>query len=198
MRPHSTAWGVVLVVALATSAPAFAQDGAAKTGEQAMMDAVTKAATPGPEHKRFEMMAGTWTTETKAWMGPGEPMVSKGKSVHTTILDGRYLKQDFDGEFMNAPFKGTGLTGYDNVLKQYVLTWADSMGTGIILMKGAYDDATHTYTFAGTFSDPTTGRETPSKMTLRVTDKNHHVMEWWDTLPDGHVVKVMEISYTRA
>jgi hypothetical protein len=98
---------------------------------------------------------------------------------------------------MGTPFNGTGLTGYDNTLKKYVSTWADSVSTGIMRMTGTYDAATKTYAFEGMYPDPMSGKEKPTKMALRVVGNDQHVMEWWDPLPDGKWVKTMEITYTR-
>ncbi len=33
---------------------------------------------------------------------------------------------------MGMPFEGMGIDGYDNLAKQYVSTWVDNMGTGIM------------------------------------------------------------------
>ena len=90
-----------------------------------------------------------------------------------------------------------GMTGYDNALKRYVATWADSGSTGIMRMTGTYDAATKTYTYEGLYPDPMSGKEKPTRMAVRVVSNDQHVMEWWDPTPDGKWVKVMEITYTR-
>jgi hypothetical protein len=199
MRLHTTVWTVVLTCALAAAAPpALAQDGGSKPDEKAMMEAMAKAAAPGPEHKQLEAMVGSWTTETKTWMAPGQPpMVSSGAAENTSILGGRYIQQEYKGDFMNMPFVGTGLTGYDKTLKRYVATWADNMSTGILRLTGTYDEATKTYTYDGTYPDPTAGKELPTRMAIRIVSANQHVMEWYDPTPDGKWQKVMEITYTR-
>ena len=195
MRLHRNVWTVALACALAAlAAPAFAQD---KADQKAMMEAMAKAGAPGAEHKGLEVLAGSWTTEVKMWMGPGEPTVSKGASQNTAIFGGRYIRQEYTGEFMGEQFQGLGMTGYDNTLKRYVATWADSGSTGIMRMTGTYDAATKTYTYEGLYPDPMSGKEKPTRMAVRVVSNDQHVMEWWDPMPDGKWVKVMEITYTR-
>src|SRR5262249_55616944 len=95
--------------------------------EQAAMEAMIKAATPGPEHKRLNDLAGSFTYTMKAWMAPGQPpQESTGTSENKWILDGRFLAQTVSGTFAGMPFHGYGLSGYDNVQKKYVSVWMDS------------------------------------------------------------------------
>src|SRR3954470_14922553 len=109
MKLHRNVGTIVLACAfLATAPPALAQS----ADEKAAMDAMMKATEPGAEHKGLELLAGSWTTVTKAWLGPGDPLVTKGKAKYTPIFGGRYVKQDYQGEFLGRPFEGTGLTGY--------------------------------------------------------------------------------------
>ena len=90
---------------------------AAPMSEQEMMAEYMKYAAPGPEHDLLKSMAGTWKTVTKAWTGPGDPQVSEGKCVTTVILGGRYITDDLQGTFMNQPYQGFGVTGYDRLKK---------------------------------------------------------------------------------
>ena len=62
---------------------------AAALSEEEMMAQMTKIASPGPSHELLKQFAGTWKTVTKAWMAPGDPMVSQGMSDKTMILGGR-------------------------------------------------------------------------------------------------------------
>jgi hypothetical protein len=39
------------------------------------------------------------------------------------------------------PFEGRGTEAYDNITKQYVNTWIDNMGTGIMHSTGPCQDA---------------------------------------------------------
>ena len=94
---------------------AFAVTVAAQEGEQpamdpqtqAMMAAMEKYATPGPEHERLVKGNGTWDVTSKMWMDPsGEPMESEGVSTQRSILGGRYVQYDYEGDMMGMPFSG--------------------------------------------------------------------------------------------
>jgi hypothetical protein len=165
--------------------------------EKAAMEAMTKAATPGAEHKKLSTFAGTWDTTVTSWMAPGTPpAVSKGTSKNSMILGGRYLEQQFSGTFMGAPFYGVGHTGYDNVKKQYVGTWMDNFGTGVMETTG-HADGDQAWKFSGTVPDPMTGKDSPVEEKLTIVDKDHHTLEMWSPGPDGKMFKMMEIKYAR-
>jgi hypothetical protein len=165
--------------------------------EKAMMEAWSKYMTPGEPHKKLATMAGTWDTTAKMWMQPGAPPTeSKGTSVSTMILGGRYLEQRFDGTMMDQPFSGIGYTGYDNGTKKYVGTWMDSMGTGIMTTTGKEEGA-NKMSFTGEMDDFMTGKKTQYKQTVTFVDNDHHTFEMWGPDPTGKVYKMMEIQYTR-
>ena len=165
--------------------------------EKAQMDAMMKAGAPGEEHKKLAGMVGTWNATVKMWNAPGtEPQVSKGVSVNTKVLGGRWIQEKFTGSFMGMPFSGMGYTGYDNMSKQYVGTWMDTMSTGMMSSTGKAE-GDNTFTFDSTMPDPMTGKNVPTKMKMTVVDKNKHIMEMWAPAPDGTQFKMMEITYIR-
>ena len=128
---------------------------------------------------------------------PGaEPSTSKGVSTNKMVLGGRWVQENFTGNFMGMPFSGLGYTGYDNVTNQYVGTWMDTMSTGMMVTSSGSASG-DTYTFNSTMADPMSGKMTEMKSKVTVIDKNKHVMEMWAPAPDGTQFKMMEITYTR-
>ncbi len=203
MKVYHRIVGLAAAAVLATAGFAGAQDSTKKAAapagsdkEKAMMDAMVKAGTPGAEHKKLTDMAGTWDAKVRMWMKPGAPPEeSAGVSEATSIMGGRYLEEKFTGMMMGQPFTGQGITGYDNVQKKYVATWADSMSTGIMNSTGRADG--NKMTMSGQMADPMTGKMSTLKEVMTVTDNDHHTFEMWAPGPDGKVYKMMEIEYTR-
>jgi hypothetical protein len=156
----------------------------------------------GPQHKDMAKAVGAWDAMSKMWMAPdAPPMESKGTAMFKTLLDGRYLQQEYNCDGMmgsNQPFKGIGIEGYDNFKKQYVSTWIDNMSTGILTMYGTADASGKVVTYEGKMDDPMTGaKDKKYKAILRHVDDNQVVYEMYDTTPDGKEFKTMEITYTR-
>jgi hypothetical protein len=163
-----------------------------------MMEAWQKAATPGANHKLLASLTGTWTFTTKMWMQPGAPPdISTGSAVYTPLMDGRFIQGDYKGTFGGMAFQGLGLTGYDNVAKHFTATWADNMGTSIMLMTGHYDPATQTFTYKGVMDDMMKpGSRVKVRQVVKVQGPDSHTMEWYETR-GGKETKTMEIAYTR-
>jgi hypothetical protein len=113
------------------------------------------------------------------------------------ILDGRFLQEDFNGEFMGKQFQGIGVTGYDNMKKKYVGSWIDSMSTGVFSSEGTADTDGKEFTFQGKMDDPMTGQKNkPFKWVVRILDADKHTFEMHD-LTLGEKSKTMEMTYTR-
>ena len=177
-------------------APAAADQAAAD--KAAMMEKMKAASTPGAEHKVLEQLAGKWTAATKFWMDPSAPAEeSTGTADAEIVFGGRFLKETYTGTAHGQPFEGVGYTGYDNVKKQYVGNWVDSMATGIMNSTGTYDAASNTLKMGGTMSCPING-DMKMRMETVITDNDHHTMTGYMTGADGKEAKGMEIVYTRA
>jgi hypothetical protein len=166
--------------------------------EKAMMEAMWKAATPGAAHKKLDAMVGDFDTKGSMWSAPGaKPMTTTGKAHNAWTLGGRWVEQRFTGEFMGQPFTGIGYTGYDNIRKRYVGTWMDTASTSVMMSTGTVG-ADGKYTFNSTMDDPMTGKASPVKEVVTVTDNDHHKLEMWTPDATGKMYKMMEITYTRA
>lgn len=166
--------------------------------QQAMMDAMTKAMTPGEKHKLLASLVGHWTFTQKMWMDPAAPpSESTGAATYTMVLGGRYLHGAYTGTFTGMPFEGFGVTAYDNVTRQFMSSWIDNFSTGIMFLTGKYDPATRAITFVGDMDDPMKpGTKVKVREVIRLVDANRHVMEMYE-VRGGKDVKTMEIVYAR-
>jgi hypothetical protein len=165
--------------------------------QQAEMKAYEAAATPGEPHHRLAALAGTYTVKVKSWYEPGAPATEEGGTVTRSMaLDGRVLVEQFDGTMMGAPFKGHGMSGYDNVTGKYWSTWNDSMSTGLMVSYGTCD-AQNACTFEGTYNDPIKKGPVTMRMTTRWTGPDTEVFEMYGPDKQGREMKMMEMTYTR-
>ena len=164
---------------------------------QKMMEEYQKLATPGEPHKQLASQAGSWTTNSKEWMEPGKPpMESTGTVEMKTLLDGRFLQQEFNGQMMGQPYNGIGITGYDNLRKRYISTWVDSMGTGIFVMEGTSSPDGKTITLKGHHAE-LGGGEMSHRAVWKFVDPDTQTFEMYGTHGHGKEMKMMEITYKR-
>jgi hypothetical protein len=99
---------------------------------------------------------------------------------------------------MGQKFEGIGYSGYDNVKKEYWGTWMDSASTGMMLSTGGKtSDGGKTWSYTGTMADPMSGKDMTVQEKITVTDRDHSVFEMWGPGPDGKMMKMMEIAYSR-
>ena len=191
----------LVAVALFVITAAYAADTPPKMSaeQQAMMEKMTKAATPGPQHEMLKKMAGEWNAKVTSQMDPSQPaQVEQSTSTLTTLMDGRYCQEVASGSMMGQPFSGMGLTGYDNVLGKFVSTWIDNMGTGIMTSQGTLDKSGKVITWIGSMSDPVTGKVSHERMVTTFVDDDHHTFEMYGTPPGGKKeMKMLTIEYSR-
>ena len=216
---------ITIVFAALIATPSFAQTSGtspaigtapvgaatAPTGQpnpQEMMKQMMEMSKLNENHKLLADMNGSWNYTIKMWMNPdpnAKPQESKGTATRKSAMGGRYFTMDVtgklqmpgeDGKMKDMQFKGMALEGYDNVKKKFVSSWIDNMGTGIQYSEGTYDPATKTFTFTSEM-EMMPGMKTPVRELLKMTDKDHIMMEWYET-HGGQEKKTMEIAYTRA
>lgn len=166
--------------------------------QEEMMKAWMEVATPGEAHKKLEPMVGTFEAKVKSTMDPSKPPEeSTGTSENTWVLGGRFIEQKVTGSMMGQPFNGLGYSGYDNYKKKYVGTWMDSMGTMIMMMEGTMDSTGKTMTASGKMDDIMMKKTVTVTSKTTVQDNDHHTYEMWCPGPDGKMMKMLEIHYTR-
>ncbi len=188
------------VLALLVSSIAWADDAPKMTADQqAMMEKMAKAATPGAPHQMMQKWAGDWECKVKFQMDPKQPwQESSSTATVTSLMDGRYVQEVSTGNMMGMPFNGMGIYGYDNVIGKYVSTWIDNMGTGIMKSEGTADASGKVITWSASMSDPITGKVTKERMVTTVVDDDHHTFEMYGVPPgQKKEMKTMVIEYSR-
>ncbi len=190
-----TSAAALALLAAGAAATIALQDKGGADAEMAKMMAFIQ---PGPNHKLLEPYAGKWTAKIKM-LAPGEPAAeSDGTSECKWVMDKRYMIDDTTSTMMGMPFKGMGVTGYDNLKQKFVGTWIDTMGTGVMQLEGSYDASTKTFTFMMELPDMTMTKYVASRMTDKWIDNDHHTSQMFTPGPDGKEAMMMEIHYTRS
>jgi hypothetical protein len=200
--PIRAALLLLSVMLLVLTGTAFAQQDKAKEPpkgpSQAEMEAMMKAMTPGEPQKQLARYAGDWTYTSRMWMAPGQPPAEAAGTMHADVLmGGRYVEHHWSGNFMGMAFEGRGTEAYDNVGKQYVNSWIDNMGTGIVHSIGSCDAGGKTCSYQGEMWDPATGKKSWMKSVITWSDDNNFKNEMYGPDPSGKEAKMMEITASR-
>ncbi|HMS63726.1 MAG TPA: DUF1579 domain-containing protein [Ignavibacteria bacterium] len=153
--------------------------------------------TPGPVHEMLSKSDGEWKADISMWMDPtSAPMKTEGVCINKMILGGRYQYSTNTATMMGMPFEGILILGYDNVKKEFVSSWIDNMGTGIMNMTGKWDESTKSANFTGTQVDPVTGKDIKVREVFKILNDNTQSMEMFME-KEGSEMKSMEIMYFR-
>jgi len=186
---------VLSMVGIALGAFALGRAGA-QEGPENSMEAWLKLGEPGAQHADLMKNAGTWTIDAKNWMAPGaEPTRSKGKAVLTALFDGRYLRQEFEGDFMGTPVRGVGITGFNNATGKYEDTWIDSVSTCTVHTTGT-QTAPGVWEFSGACAGPG-GTEMKMRTIFKRVSLDQLFVESFCDEGSGER-KCCEATYTRA
>jgi Protein of unknown function (DUF1579) len=149
---------------------------------------------PAAELKFVEPLIGTWDAEVKMWMGPGEPMVSKGVMVNDWVLGGRWLRHAYRGD---ENFEGSGYFGFNKTTGKFEGLWIDTMLPMMQSEAGDYDERTATFNMSSESLCPMTKEPVSKRSVVRIESPDRHVMEMYFSSADEPEGKGMEIVYTR-
>jgi hypothetical protein len=182
---------------------AFSQDQAApQMSEETkkMMEAWSKLAMPGEQHKQLMTLAGTYKVKSRFKMDPAGPFVDSGATCEKkAVLGDRYISEHCNGESMMGmpPFEGMGMLGFNNYTKQYESFWFDNMSTMGFAMKGTADAAGKTITVKGSYEDPVSKQQRLSRWVWTIQDANQHKLEIYETDSKEREYLSAELMYTR-
>jgi hypothetical protein len=189
----------LLTVGCQKSAPAPEPVPEQKVQKMLSQEEMLAATEPGEEHKKLAQLVGTYEHTVTWWMNPSEPpQVMKGMNENSLSFDGRFLLQKNKGGTKEMPFEGLGITGFDNIKKQFVSLWIDNTSTGVMNAAGIFDPSSNTLIEKGTMSDPMTGNpEQPFRAVWNLGDGSSYGYEMFITDSKGQETKVMQISYQK-
>ncbi|OYQ35457.1 hypothetical protein CHU92_10800 [Flavobacterium cyanobacteriorum] len=184
------------IYALALLAMAFA-GGKASAQSDAEMKAWETYMTPGAAHKMMATETGTWYCDMTFWQNPDtKPEKASTTAEIKMIMGGRYQQSAYTGNVMGMPFEGHGVVAFDNATKEYISTWIDNMGTGMMVMKGKMNPDGKTMVLTGEMVDPVEGKPVKCREVYTIVDNDTRKMEMYD-LRSGKEFKTMEIIMKR-
>lgn len=201
---------VLLTFTVLTGCASTKQDAAAPTGAPEMklppgwteadMQACMAAATPGKQHEKLLADVGVWKGKNTIWPYPGaEPMVTDATCTMTSFLDGRYVKVEWAGDMPGmGPYKGFGLTGYDNISQKYVNLWIDNMSTGLMTGVGVPSADGTTMRWSYDYICPLTKKSAVFRQIEKTTGPGKKTLEMYGEDPkSGKEYKMMSIEMTK-
>jgi hypothetical protein len=150
--------------------------------------------TPAAQHAALMKLAGEYDAHTKYYGTAGQaPAESRGVTVLTPVLGGRFLLQEDFDKTRSGPPSGIRMYGFNVAARQYEATWSYIRSTGLLTMKGRSEDGGRSIQFRGRWEEGE-GRFRALNATLRLIDERRFAIEVsGDTPQDPRV----ETTFTR-
>ena len=110
---------------------------------------------PSVAHEVLRRLEGDWCVEWRpAVEGGAVSELSGGFSEISSVMDGRFIEERFQGVLAGKPFEWRNFIGFNNAVGLYEGVWMDSLGTGMTLTKGRFDKESDTIFFVGSVYNP--------------------------------------------
>lgn len=162
------------------------------------LETLAEFTVPGEPHEVLAGTVGTWDLTIRTWRTPeGEPLESRGSAVGRWILGERFVETTYSGSVMDKPFEGLKIEGYDKVVREYVSTWRDNLGTYTIILRGSCDSDCSKRTLTGQFMDPVSRQQLTIKGVTTLTTEDSYLYESFIVTPAGGEFKNMELEAER-
>lgn len=189
---------ILILSSCSLSSESTSKGATPEISELASAEIWLKSATPGLAHERLRRLSGRWNVESRFWSSPGAtPEVDRATSVQEMILDGRFVLERYSGTVMGKHFDGYGMTGFDNVSRQYISIWTDTLSTGLLQSVGQWNPDRLTIEFTGEYNDPLTGGRKHVRSATTLIDHNQYRYEMFERLEGGQEFKSLELNYRR-
>lgn len=160
------------------------------------MQAMIDANKPGPQHEMLARMGGDWKAVMQGTMPGEEPMLSEGRMHVSEIFDGKFMGQEYTGQFMGMPFDGLGVYGFSTMTGKFQYCWFDSFGTHLYYAEGEAGDGGDSLVFHGKEPNPEGGEMVDFRDDFKWASDDEYTMTRTYVTPDGEF-EGFHITFTR-
>ena len=189
---------VVVTTAMITPQEETPQDEkpAAQMSEEEMMKKWAEANALNEYHEAFGRAAGEWVAYSTKYEYDGSKTESVDSASNALIMDGRFLKLEYSGDWDGMPFNGLGFTGYDTVRKEHFTIWFDNFSTGPMVARGKAGDDDDVVTVIADQVNPVDGSKYKQELVTRIVSADEHHLDMYMHTPAGKMHQ-MHIKYVR-
>jgi hypothetical protein len=158
---------------------------------------VPKLTLPTEQHKRLDALAGVWDVAVKFKVGPDKFQNGTATCTAKWILDGKFLQQEYKSTVNGRPFTVLQMLGYDTTNQQFIEVYFNSLETAPMHNVGTLSDDGKVITHLGEHLDMATQKLVKLRTVYTFTDKDHFLLEWFQTGADGKEDKVVTLTHIR-
>lgn len=166
--------------------------------EIAYEEAFVAANSLSKNHTLLKSLVGNWNAEIKLWKDPTiAPQIYSGTEAVSSLFEDRFIKVDFSTVINGKAFASLSFIGFDNFRDAFTSFALELGSTQMINSRGKLDQTGKVITFSAVTREPVSRMPYQIKSLMTLHDKDHRKLEVFETLPDGQVLKTMEVNYNR-
>jgi hypothetical protein len=158
--------------------------------------AAAKSAAKSPLHDELARLVGDWDATVTFRMGDRESE-GKARCEAKWILDGHWVRQEYNSTFMGRPLTIIQLLSYDPAKKKMVEIHLSSQQGGAHVNEGGPAAGGKEWKFTGPYVDRATGKTTELRTVYSFVDGDHFTLDWYLPGPDGKEVRGVHITHAR-
>jgi hypothetical protein len=152
---------------------------------------------PGEEHKKLDVLVGTWDVATKFVIAPGKEQEGSATCHAEWIMDGRFLRQDYSSTIAGKPFTVVQYLGFDRLKGKFFELHINCMHTDVMHNEGTISRDGKSITFLGPRIDSATRKEGKVRSVTTFVNKDTFTLEWYFIDADGKEAKVVTLTHKR-
>ncbi len=154
---------------------------------------------PAVADKHLAYFVGSWDVVVKYKLGDGQEREGHSRCETQPILDGKFIRQEYQSKLMGQPLIIWQLLGYDSLQKKYVEFQLHAHGpnTHTTHGDGAFTDDGKVLTLHIDTLDAMTGKPAKLRTVATIQDDDHYTLEWFYAEPGGKEERKVALTHTR-
>lgn len=149
--------------------------------------------------KALEYFIGDWDVSVTFRLPDGKDGEGKAACKTGWVVEGKFLQQEYKGDFMGSTLTVVQMFGYDAAKKKFVEFQYHSGGDAshTIVNEGAFNDKGKVLTFTGDTTDGFTGRASKLRTVTIIADRDNYTLEWYMTKQGGKEERKVVLTHKR-
>lgn len=154
---------------------------------------------PLQPEKQLHYFVGKWDATVKFKLPDGKEGSGRTACETKSILDGKFVHQEYKSKFMGMDLTIVQILGYDDAKKKFVEfdVHIEGKESFTIYTEGKISENGKILTLSGDSLDMMTGKPTKLKTVTTIVDDDHYTLEWFFPGADGKDERKVMLSHTR-